>query len=153
MRKLIHSQVTAFSSQLHCKTMWKARQQMIFSLCNNIYKQWQYQRDKKKLACLLSSAVSHCWIVTEDKKTRVLPPLGDNIIGFILHQLKICPLKCALPHGIESSKNFQTLPHKKSVRTDVQLNCTETRFQKCSQSGKKGSKDPMLSISMAYNVI
>ena len=74
-------------------------------------------------------------------------------MGFILHQLKICPLKCALPHGIESSKNFQTLPHKKSVRTDVQLNCTETRFQKCSQSGKKGSKDPMLSISMAYNVI
>ena len=111
MRKLIHSQVTAFSSQLHCKTMWKARQQMIFSLCNNIYKQWQYQRDKKKLACLLSSAISHCWIVTENKKTRVLPPLGDNIIGFILHQLKICPLKCALPYGIESSKNFQTLPH------------------------------------------
>ena len=25
--------------------------------------------------------------------------------------MKICPLKCALPHGIESSKNFQTLPH------------------------------------------
>ena len=38
-------------------------------------------------------------------------PSRDNIIGFILHQLKISPLKCALPHGIESSKNFQTLPH------------------------------------------
>ena len=30
---------------------------------------------------------------------------------------------------------------------------TETRFQKCSQSGKNGSKHPMLSISMAFNVI
>ena len=40
-----------------------------------------------------------------------MPPQRDNIVGFILHQLKICLLKCALPHGIESSKNFQTLPH------------------------------------------
>ena len=29
----------------------------------------------------------------------------------------------------------------------------DTRFQKCSQSGKNGSKNPMISISMAYNVI
>ena len=35
----------------------------------------------------------------------------------------------------------------------AQLNCTETRFQKCSQSGKNGFKHPILSISMAYNVI
>ena len=34
-----------------------------------------------------------------------------------------------------------------------QLSCTETRFQKCSQSGKNGSKHPMLYISMAHNVI
>ena len=41
----------------------------------------------------------------------------------------------------------------RGVRSDVQLSCTETRFQKCSQSGKNGSKHPMLSISMAYNMI
>ena len=39
------------------------------------------------------------------------------------------------------------------VRSDAQLSSTETRYQKCSQSGKNGSKHPMLSISMAYNVI
>ena len=27
------------------------------------------------------------------------------------------------------------------------------RFQKCSESGKNGSKHPMLPLSMAYNVI
>ena len=42
---------------------------------------------------------------------------------------------------------------RRGVRSDAQLSCTDTRFQKCSQSGKNGSKHPMLSISMAYNVI
>ena len=41
----------------------------------------------------------------------------------------------------------------RGVRSDAQLSCTETRFQKCCQSGKNGSKYPMLSISMPYNVI
>ena len=41
----------------------------------------------------------------------------------------------------------------RGVRSDAQFSCTDTRFQKCSQSGKNGSKHPMLSISMAYNVI
>ena len=41
----------------------------------------------------------------------------------------------------------------RGVRSDAQLSCTETQFQKCSQSGKNGSKHPMLPISMAYNVI
>ena len=41
----------------------------------------------------------------------------------------------------------------RGVRSDAQLRSTETRFQKCSQSGKNGSKHPMLSISMAFNVI
>ena len=110
MRKLIHSQVTVSSPQLHCKTMVKARQQMIVSLCNNIYKQWQYQRDKKKLACLVLFPPAESSL----KIRKIVfwhAPSRDNIIGFILHQLKISPLKCALPHGIESSKNFQTLPH------------------------------------------
>ena len=35
----------------------------------------------------------------------------------------------------------------------VSLSCTKTRFQKCSQSGKNGFKNPMLLISMADNVI
>ena len=42
---------------------------------------------------------------------------------------------------------------RRGVRSDAQLSCTETRFQKCYQSGKNGSKHPMLSISMAYKVI
>ena len=40
----------------------------------------------------------------------------------------------------------------RGVRSDVQLSRTETRFQKCSQSGRNGS-NPMLSISIAHNVI
>ena len=42
---------------------------------------------------------------------------------------------------------------RRGVRSDAQLSPTETRFQKCSQSGKNGSKHPMLPISMAYYVI
>ena len=42
---------------------------------------------------------------------------------------------------------------RRGVRSDAQLSSTETRFQKCSQSGKNGSKHPMLSTSMADNVI
>ena len=42
---------------------------------------------------------------------------------------------------------------RRGVRSYAQMSCTETRFQKCSQSGRNGSKHPMLSISMAYNVI
>ena len=41
----------------------------------------------------------------------------------------------------------------RGVRSDAQLSCTETRFQKCSQSGINGSEHLMLSISIAYNVI
>ena len=44
-------------------------------------------------------------------------------------------------------------PLRRGVRSDAQLSSTETRFQKCSQSGKNGSRHPMLSISMAFNVI
>ena len=44
-------------------------------------------------------------------------------------------------------------PIWRSVRSDAQLSCTDTWFQKCSQSRKNGSKHPMLSISMACNVI
>ena len=36
---------------------------------------------------------------------------------------------------------------RRGVRSDAQLSCTVTRFQKCSQSGKNGSEHPMLSIS------
>ena len=54
--------------------------------------------------------------------------------------------------GVEQ-KNFITCMIRRGVRSDVQMSCTETRFQKCSQSGKNGSKHPMLSIPMAYNVI
>ena len=42
---------------------------------------------------------------------------------------------------------------RRGYRSDAQLSCADTRFQKCSQSGKNGSKHQMLSISMAFNVI
>ena len=41
----------------------------------------------------------------------------------------------------------------RGVRSGVQLSCTETRFQKCCQSGKNGSKHLMFSISLACNMI
>ena len=41
----------------------------------------------------------------------------------------------------------------RGFRSGVQLSCTETRLQKCPQRGKNGSKHPMLSISVAYNLI
>ena len=61
----------------------------------------------------------------------------------------------------DHSSQFTNLEHitisesqlRRGVRSDAQLRPTETRFQKCSQSGKNGSKHPMLSISMAFNVI
>ena len=42
---------------------------------------------------------------------------------------------------------------RRGDRSDVRLSCTETRFQKYTQSGKSGPKHPMLSISLAFNVI
>ena len=51
------------------------------------------------------------------------------------------------------SEDMMMCPLRRGVRSDAQLSSTETRFQKCSQSGKNGSKHPMLSISMAFNVI
>ena len=38
---------------------------------------------------------------------------------------------------------------RRGVRSGVQLSCTEIRFQKCSQSGKNGSKHPILYVSIA----
>ena len=42
---------------------------------------------------------------------------------------------------------------RRGVRSDAQLSCTETRFQKCSRNGKNGFKQPMLTKSTAYIVI
>ena len=44
--------------------------------------------------------------------------------------------------GDESPYNIYL---RRGVRSDAQLSCTETRFQKCWYSGKNGSKRPMLS--------
>ena len=54
---------------------------------------------------------------------------------------------------IQSIQVIQIIQVRRGVRSDAQLSPTETRFQKCSQSGKNGSKHPMLSIPMAFNVI
>ena len=69
----------------------------------------------------------------------------DNIIG-----------KCdnsIIREVVQNRTNLRPHPPiRRGVRSGVQLSCTETRFQKCSQSGKIDSKHPMLSIPMAYNV-
>merc|ERR1711963_1251856 len=57
------------------------------------------------------------------------------------------------PAQVRSFYFPSTVCYRRGVRSDAQLRSTETRFQKCSQSGKNGSKHPMLSISMAFNVI
>ena len=61
------------------------------------------------------------------------------------------PEKCKVPAYAVQAVFLD--PIRRGVRSDAQLSSTETRFQKCSQSGKNGSKHPMLSISMAFNVI
>ena len=48
---------------------------------------------------------------------------------------------------------FEEMSLGRGVRSDAQLSSTDTQFQKCSQSGKNGSKHPLLLISMAFNVI
>ena len=60
-------------------------------------------------------------------------------------------LKNKFQAPVSAFENWTLL--RRGVRSDAQLRPTETRFQKCSQSGKNGSKHPMLSISMAFNVI
>ena len=54
---------------------------------------------------------------------------------------------------IWNPRNLLGIWEWRGVRSDAQLSSTETRFQKYPQSGKNGSKHPMLSIFMAYNVI
>ena len=40
----------------------------------------------------------------------------------------------------------------RGVRFGVQLSCTETQFQKCSQSGKNGFKHPMLFLFFLHEI-
>ena len=68
------------------------------------------------------------------------------------------PLSPPPPHSFPLNWNSQSITTLlwfiwRGVRSDVQLSCTGTQFQKGSQSGKNGSKHQMLSISIAYNVI
>ena len=53
----------------------------------------------------------------------------------------------------DNQRQSMIIQIRRGVRSDAQLSPTETQFQKCSQSGKNGSKHPMLSISMTFNVI
>merc|ERR1711963_695363 len=82
--------------------------------------------------------------------------------SFAPRHVLTAPGPCFLVHSAGTSLAF-TLHHmtsyyivialRRGVRSEAQLSSTETRSQKCSQSGKNGSKHPMLSISMAFNVI
>ena len=88
-----------------------------------------------------------------------LPP--SLIFQEVPHSFSMLWLKnTVLSHGIKiiqcsgNSPICLNLPYIwRGVRSDAQLSSTETRFQKCSHSGKNGSEHPMLSISMAYNMI
>ena len=71
----------------------------------------------------------------------------EKLIGFALHLLLLLRLQNSNVEIIGSQIKI-----RRGVRSGAQLSCTETRFQKSSQSGKNGFKHPMLLISMAYNV-
>ena len=74
-----------------------------------------------------------------------------NVKFIITPFLDIHALHWILNAPLNSFLNLSLL--SRGLRSDAQLSCTDTRFQKCSQSGKNGSKHPMLSISMTYNAI
>ena len=78
-------------------------------------------------------------------------------LQFLFHSVRVGAVGVRLTSPwIQKSQNSQYSPRSRlgrGVRSDAQLSCTETRFQKYSQSGKNGFKHPMLSISMDHNVI
>ena len=68
-----------------------------------------------------------------------------------LHPRRNCQAHDVLPQGaaeFEVLKVYVVNIYKeilgRGVRSDAQLSSTETQFQKCSQSGKNGSKHSML---------
>ena len=86
--------------------------------------------------------ISRFWIL--------LPIFAKPILKNLCFNINFLKISCSI-------LNWYYLPShpslRRGVRSDAQLSSTETRFQKCSQSGKNGSKHQMLSISMAFNVI
>ena len=89
-------------------------------------------------------------------------PLPENVshwVDFVWVSNKIYIARYALnPNNVSQLSGHFEGNQKyhyiwRGVRSGVQLSCTETLFQKCSQSSQNGSEHPMKSISMAYNVI
>ena len=66
---------------------------------------------------------------------------------WMLKRIYVCPFD----RGGGGGSN--AMPIWRGVRSGVQLSCTGTRFQKCSESGKNGSEHLTLYISICYNVI
>ena len=90
--------------------------------------------------------------------TSSMPHLIRNLILVVLFFYRTFYLVLKLRNLVKSIfygkvQLYYTKALRRGVRSDAQLSCTENRFQKCSQSGKNGSKHPMLSISMGNNVI
>ena len=78
------------------------------------------------------------WLFNHIPASNFFPIVNVRLLNKVLFKESIC---------------IYTAQIRRGARSDAQLMPTETRFQKCSQSGKNGSKHPILSISMAYNVI
>ena len=93
----------------------------------------------------LPSSASQVWWMTRESKNNVHILLNQVISS----QTWVVMTRSRLRHSADWIHWFP----RRGVRSDAQLRSTETRFQKCSQRGKNGSKHPMLSISMAFNVI
>ena len=55
--------------------------------------------------------------------------------------------------GTAFSRRARKLYVRRSVRSTLHFSPKNLQMSKCSQSGKNGSKHPMLFISTAYNVI
>ena len=103
------------------------------------------------------------WLTLQNKEKEKLKQEVNRLqqeVRFIMEKEQVAELMeeqrdidsmAAVPM---TSKEAGTMVEtRRGVRSDAQLSCTETRFEKCSQSGRNGSKPPMLSISMAFNVI
>ena len=141
------------------QNLCKATECAIFKLCRNLKKQSSNLRswdEKVPQAALIlpSSHVAKCGNLCHYKGCwRSITPNWHLTCTGLFQKWKMGKNRI-LKFSFSIKPFFQRRRcSRRSVRSDVQLSCTETRFQKCSQSGKNGSKHPMFSISMAYNVI
>ena len=127
---------------------------LIESLCNLTC---SLLNTKAPIIVTVSIIVTKCSPQPELKTSSCLPltsAVDDQCIQSHCFVKQLCLQSHAVLYSFSHCRcSCSHFSLRRGVRSDAQLSSTETRFQKCSQSGKNGSKHPMLSISMAYNVI